>query len=425
MDELNKNILNEINRHREIVGLGPIVEQRNNRDIFGNKIKKSKKSNSEYRTISPLSWNNGTEGKANMDSRVSSSDENNREVVAVNIGNSNLTLTYGTQIGSVQPVSKTETKIITMPSFTLKGGDLNYNDNCVLPNVNEGESKEKFDSIISSFVDYIKNGGFDMIQSIIIQGSADSGTPTLSGNDHVKAGYSKPFNGETDKFKMNQFLADERAKQYGQLVKNKVEEQTGKDISVKYKFKSGINYWKPDGNESKRGEQYRSIVFNVNAPELKVDDKIETNTTTTPVDETHKPVTINVYMPNGDLVQKQGVQIITQSGAATKNKNYGFYEGDEALSEIIKVPRTIVDGKIEGNFLILDGKQTCKLLPFSQWRNVISPEPPQASAIKYFCRVTSQYVTRQGVMMLMDYVFKLNAFDEFKTHPSAQFYGRN
>lgn len=421
MSKLNKDILNEINRYREISGLRPIEEQE--RDINGNKIKKPKNSKkSEYREISPLSWKNGLSGKVNLDPRVKSAKEGmNLQILADNISSNNFYLVVDYSQPTVQPVSETDTEIITMPSFNLVGGDLNYNDNCVLPDISGGEAKVKFDNIVNSFVNYINNGGFNEIESIEIQGSADSGTPTLSNNDHIKAGYSKPFNGATDPYEMNQFLADERAKQYGLLVSDTVKESTGKDISTKYQYKEGINYWTKEGNPSKRGKEYRSITFKVNAPELKVADKVETTTTVTPVDETHKPKIINIYMPDGSIESKEGVQIITKSGAATKIKDYGFYEGDEALSEIIKIPRSIVKGKIENMNLILDGKQTCKLLPFEDWTKVISAEYPQSSGTQFFCRVTSQNVTKQGVMMVTDYIFQLK---KVLKNPYAGYYGR-
>jgi len=179
---MNKNILNEINRYREIMGL-PLLDEEKKR----------------------YSWGKSGSGNVNLgNDDVTAGDLS----IANNIGSANLSLFYGSIQPTVQPVSKTETKVITMPSFTLVGGDLNYNDNCILPNISEGESKEKFNNIVNSFVNYINNGGFDQIQSITIQGSADSGTPSLSGNDHAEAGYSEPFNGETDKYKMNQFLAN-------------------------------------------------------------------------------------------------------------------------------------------------------------------------------------------------------------------------
>jgi hypothetical protein len=412
MSKLNKDILNEINRYREISGLSPIEEQE--RDINGKKIKKPKGKKNRGDDAS-ASWNNGLSGNVNLDPE-SAKIKGNR--IATNIGGDDLYLVYGSRALSAQPVSKTETKVITMPSFSLVGGDLNYPDNCVLPNISGGEAKVKFDNIVNSFVNYINNGGFDKIESIVIKGSADSGKPTLSNNDHIKAGYSKPFNGATDPYEMNQFLADERARQYGILVNNEVEKQTEIKIDSKYKYLKGENhYGKSKPGEDRVGE--RKIDFIVNAPELKVDDKVETTTTTTPVDETPKPAKIIIYKPNGDIVEKEGVKII--SGAIRKDNHYGFYEDDEALSEIIQIPRTTVNGKIERNSLILDGKEVCKLVPFSEWRNIVSPEPPQSSGTKYFCRVTSQYVTIEGVRTLKDYIFQLK---KELTNPYAGYYGR-
>ena len=168
-------------------------------------------------------------------------------------------------------------------------------------------------------VNYINNGGFEKIKSIVIKGSADSGTPSTSGNDHVKAGYSKPFNGETDKYKMNQFLADERAKQYGLLVSRTVNNLlTDKniDISSKYKFLKGENsYGQSEPGGVRVGE--RKIDFVVNAPILKIADKKEVTpgkTTITDVDRTHKPVDITIHMPDGSVNVLEGVGIVSTSG---------------------------------------------------------------------------------------------------------------
>lgn len=379
---MNKNLLNEINRYREILGL-PLIEE-----------DKKKKS---Y----PFSWGNGDSGPVNLDRDIATADEYGRptNAIATNISRLNLSLYYGGKVTSVQPVSNTETKTITMPSFTLVGGDLNYDDNCVLPNISEGEPREKFNNIINSFVNYINNGGFDKIESIVIQGSADSGTPSLSGNDHIKAGYSKPFNNETDKYKMNQFLADERAKQYGLLVSNKIKESTGKDISSKYKYKDGINYWTKEGNPSKRGEQFRSITFNVNAPELKVADKVDTTTTITPVDKSHKPVTIIVTKPNGERIEKQGIRFVSDVGEKTKVPVQGFYPDDKTLSDLIKIPSDVVDGEIKGNILRLDGKDICSLY---------SVNGPGQKPISYKCKVTGyKGIEKEGIVLVKDYEFTL------------------
>lgn len=378
MSKLNKNILNEINRYREIVGLPIIDEQR----------RKNNKSES-------FSWGNGGSGRVNLGNKERTPGKLS---IADNIGRANLSLYYGGKVSSVQPQSKTEDKIITMPSFTLEGGDLNYDDNCVLPKI-EGQAKEKFETIISSFVNYIKNGGFDKIDSIIIQGSADSGTPTLSGNDHINAGYSKPFNGETDKFKMNQFLADERAKQYGLLINKRVKEETEKELISKYQYKNGINHWTKEGNPSKRGEQFRSITFNVNAPELKVADKVETTTTVTPVDEKHEPVTLIVTKPDGSEVTKQGIRFINDVGEKTKIRVQGFYPDDKSLLELVKIPSEVVNGEIDGNVLKLDGKSICTFY---------STNDPNRESPSYTCKVTGyKGQEREGIVLVKDYEFTL------------------
>jgi hypothetical protein len=286
-----------------------------------------------------------------------------------------------------------------MPSFTLVGGKLNYNDNCVLPIVNVGEAKEEFDKIVNSLVNYINNGGFEKIESITIQGSADSGKPSTSGNDHVEAGYNNPFNGETDLYKMNQFLADERAKKYGLLVSNTVKEATGKDISSKYKYLKGENFYGQSNPEGGRvGE--RKIDFIVNAPELKVADKVETSSTITPVDENHKSTTIVIIKPDGTTTEKQGIQFITQSGASSKNRVQGFYPNDESLSEIVEIPTGVVEGEIvNGRLLRLNGKDICSFYSNKQHTE---------NNPSYTCKVTGHRgVERDGIILVKDYYFNL------------------
>ena len=82
------------------------------------------------------------------------------------------------------------------------------------------EAKALFETIVTSFVNYIKSGGGPKLTNVTIKGSADSARPTLdvpSGYSQLDHPDSEPYNGETDPKKMNQYSADKRASEYDKL----------------------------------------------------------------------------------------------------------------------------------------------------------------------------------------------------------------
>ena len=101
--------------------------------------------------------------------------------------------------------------------FNIPGDSLPFADNMVTPSFDKfPNAKIEFDRIVTAFVNYISAGGFDKLNNITIQGSADSANPTLS----VPAGYTEldhnpPYDGETDLNKMAEVareLAKKRAR---------------------------------------------------------------------------------------------------------------------------------------------------------------------------------------------------------------------
>ena len=394
---MNRNILSEINRYREIVGL-PLIDEQRRKDPYKGELRGVQGRPDAGNTSIPIWDRRG--GKIAYETLAR--DANGTPYMAMNIKYDDgiYALNSTSRASKVQPKVETtpaEVKPIFMPAFDLTGGRLQYNDNCVLPIVNEGRAKEEFDKIVNSFIKYIKNGGFEKIESITIQGSADSGAPSTSGNDHVKAGYSKPFNGETDKYKMNQFLADERAKQYGLLVSNTVKEATGKDISSKYKYLKGENFYGQSNPEGGRvGE--RKIDFIVNAPVLKIADKKEVipgSTKITDVDRSHKPVDITIHMPDGSVNVLEGVGIVSTSGDKQEYTLSGFPEDSEKLNNVmIPLRPGRYDSKIEGNQLMVNGKLYCTFKPISEFHGNLGDFSDKA---EHFCKVTKQAGREQGI----------------------------
>lgn len=179
-----------------------------------------------------------------------------------------------TRTGETPPItgSTSDTPPITweLPEIELLGdGSIPFADNMVTPAWDKfPTAKSKFDEVVTSFIEFIKQGGFDYIKKINIQGSADSARPT----EDVPAGYSgldHPdgiYGGETDDTERNQYLADMRAKMYAADLIEAVKEATGKDLSNKFVYLKGLNYYGSEGKE--RGPNYRKITFTIEADDI-------------------------------------------------------------------------------------------------------------------------------------------------------------
>ena len=212
-------------------------------------------------------WGTKMEGKIKMD--VIS----DTEPLAMNIGIEKYRLykMYGI-VKTVLPDKDDDTEPIKWetPDIKLLGdGSLPFADNMVTPAWDKfPNAKSKFDDLITKIADFIAKGGFDYIKSITIQGSADSARPT----EDVPHGYDSLdhpdgiYGGETDDFKRNQYLADTRAKQYALAIINAVKEETEKDLSSKFIYKKGLNYFGSEGKE--RGPEFRSITLNIDADDI-------------------------------------------------------------------------------------------------------------------------------------------------------------
>ena len=203
--------------------------------------------------------------------------------LAVNVGEGNYDIRYITKlVGGGKAIPGKETPpdvVITIPTYDIAGSSLPYADNMVMPYFDKyPDAQEQFRNIVETFKEYINAGGGDKLTNVTIQGSADSGTPTLQ----VPSGYSKldhpsakPYNGKTDPKEMNQYLANTRANQYARALINDIKEKTGFDLKIN--VLEGDNFY--GQGDGKRGEEFRKITLEPNAEqhsvknELKIDGK--------------------------------------------------------------------------------------------------------------------------------------------------------
>jgi len=157
---------------------------------------------------------------------------------------------------------------INIPTFSVEGANLPYADNMIMPYFNKyPEAEEHFSKIVNAFVKYINAGGGDKLTNVNIKGSADSAAP----NENIPSGYSKldhpgdkPFGGipSTDLKGRNQWLADNRAKEYANALIRVIKDMTGFDLKIE--VLPGDNYY--GQGPSKRGQEYRKITLTPNAP---------------------------------------------------------------------------------------------------------------------------------------------------------------
>jgi len=261
---MERKVLSEIYRIREMMGF---VNEQTPGDLVGQrKVKKYRRRKKDL----PYSWKNRDSGTLNFSVL-------DGKPLANYVGEEGFVVreyVYNSQVKKDSTEKITEpSEEITLEKFTLQGGDLPYADNMVKPYFEKYPGSEKvFDDILSMFITYIKNGGGSKLTNVTIQGSADSATPTLK----VPQGYSsldhpdpKPYNGETDPEKMNQYLADNRANEYAKVLIEKIKEATGFDLKIN--VLPGINYY---GQPNRRGEEFRTIVLNPNAEVLVVNRQL-------------------------------------------------------------------------------------------------------------------------------------------------------
>jgi len=281
---MNKNILNEVNRNREIMGLSPILieqeeltrkERRQQRRADRKSKKANKRAEKEMEARGKF-WGTRLEGVIDL-----GRDEFFAEQVGLGKSSTDVPVTYNIKINSAamgkpqsqKPGTPPEETEIVFPNITLVGGSMPYPDNMVKPYFDRyPQALSKFDEIVENFKKYIESGGIKNLNNITIQGTADSATP----NRNAPSGFSKidhDYGGSTDVKKMNLYLAEYRAYWYAEAIKEAVKEETGQDIEIN--VLPGISYL---GKENKRGEEFRTIILKPNAKPIK--SKPDTTVTT-------------------------------------------------------------------------------------------------------------------------------------------------
>jgi hypothetical protein len=308
------------------------------KDFFKNKKNKS------------TDWEGGYKGKLDFDIL------SGKEPRAVNVGEGEYYIkmhndaTTGGRPSSGKSTTPTKSGSTELAKYEIKGSELPYADNMVTPDFDEyPEAKALFETIVTSFVNYIKAGGGPKLTNVTIKGSADSGRPTLD----VPSGYSKldhpgtPYNGEKDPFKMNQYLAKTRASEYAKLLKNSVKEKSG-GFELQINVLPGDNYY-GKGNEF-RGEEYRKITLTPNAEPLKLNTPSTTTTpgTQTPGDRVKSPsIPYRVpYYYNGKGGLVKGYKVVEDKG--------GVFLGVKA-DDVEKWGTPIFNGKLKASIKTNDG----------------------------------------------------------------------
>jgi len=239
--------------------------------------------------------------------------------------------------------STTTTGGTELDVFDIPGDSLPFADNMVIPSFDKfANAKVEFDRIVTAFVNYINAGGFDKLNNITIQGSADSANPTLS----VPSGYSEldhnpPYDGLTDLNQMNLFLAKKRAENYAAKLIEEVKTRTGKTLNIK--SQTPISYL--GKGDSYRGPQFRSIKLTPNVPKL------------TKSEPTPAPQSYDKYAPE-QLPEAKPVKItVTIDGKSEVRDGYSYnyqntsFVGVEEIGSIPYAFENMVDGKIENNSL--------------------------------------------------------------------------
>lgn len=330
-----------------------VIKEQNRGDLTGAKKRKNPK-----RDESSSNWRGADEGTLNFDIVQT-------EYQAVNVGEERFNIAMhntATKVGTELPgesTPPTESGSTEIADFEIKGSELPYADNMVTPDFDKyPEAKVLFGNIVTSFVNYIKAGGGPKLTNVTIKGSADSGRPTLdvpSGYSKLDHPDSKPYNGETDPQKMNQYLADNRASEYAKLLKNSINEQSG-GFDLQINVLPGDNYY-GKGNEF-RGEEYRKITLTPNAEPLTIKTP---SSTTTPGTQTSgskvqfpsKPYGVAYYY-NGKGVYVKGYKVVEGGGnkflgiSREDSEKWGTPIFDGKLNASIKGDKFYIDDKLVG-----------------------------------------------------------------------------
>jgi hypothetical protein len=299
---------------------------------------------------------------------------------------------YFTFLPGYSGPSTTTTGGAELDVFDIPGDSLPFADNMVTPSFDKfAEAKKQFDIIVERIVDYINAGGFDKLNNITIQGSADSANPTLS----VPAGYTEldhnpPYDGLTDLNQMNLFLAKKRAENYAAKLIEEVKTRTGKTLNIK--SQNPISYL--GKGDSYRGPQFRSIKLTPNAPKLTVSEP------------TPKPKSRDRYAPE-QLTEAKPVKItVTIDGKSEVMDGYSYPADENTLSVGVEIEKIgsipndfqgmVVDGKIENNTLSVTSKGVTNIIgEIKDGKPNINYDAYRYTVNKYSGPLTTTYGTKK------------------------------
>lgn len=257
-----------------------------------------------------------------------------------------------------------------LPKVSFTDDFFPYDDNMISPNFNKNpKAFDMFNEFINSIIKMVNRHGLNSISEIQVQGSADSSKP----NFKVPSGYSKldhdivsqkPYNGSTDPFTMNQFLADNRAKTISNILINTIKDKTGVDIGPKVKLLKGINYYNPNSTSN---TGVKSVTFNVIKGNLPPIDDTTIDGSGTPGTVTPKSGELDLSQWGGPKVQY--TEVIDDKGHVSygiKPEVTDSLRNDNIISVFVGNRfngKSTVDGRIKNGKLIVDGLDFGNLVP--------------------------------------------------------------
>tara|TARA_B110000467_G_scaffold157367_1_gene172033 strand:- start:80 stop:1324 length:1245 start_codon:yes stop_codon:yes gene_type:complete len=366
-------------------------------DLTGARKKFSKRDRKKYEQKGRSeNWNQEVSGSLNF-------DVNQTNPLAVNVGEGNYDIRYITKlVGGGKAIPGKETPpdvVITIPTYDIAGSSLPYADNMVMPYFDKyPDAQEQFRNIVETFKEYINAGGGDKLTNVTIQGSADSGTPTLQ----VPSGYSKldhpsakPYNGKTDPKEMNQYLANTRANQYARALINDIKEKTGFDLKIN--VLEGDNFY--GQGDGKRGEEFRKITLEPNAEQHSVKNELKIDGKKTPGKNIKNESTkwmVPVYT-DGVGKYREGYRVWDNYGNGTWYLALSVERVDEL--GIDWAFDGVLDAKLTNSGFIVDGKLVGILGERPPMIGTRNPNPATDGPISYYSpKITTKSAVRTAVV---------------------------
>lgn len=327
-------------------GTSLFLEQR---DRDQNDVKRKSQDKPKYKPIKTPNWRGENTGKIYWKAPVD--DNTGVAILARKVGRERYVITSHRMAPNYQ---EDPTFIPRLDSYKVSGNKLPYPDNMVFPKWDSfPEAKNLFDTMIKDIIGYLNNGG--KIRGATIKGSADSAAPTFD----IPAGYAEldhNYGGMYTKEslnalprnsvernqalkKMNQYLADNRAKNYRDAIISEVKSKMGKSFPedrLYIRLLPSDNYFTDENNQGeKRGEQYRGIDFQPNADEITV-----------------KRPPLAIVGNNKDKVSQMLGTFYIQ-GKPFNERAYVMYNKvyvNAATTQVPEIPGdTLYDGSIEGD----------------------------------------------------------------------------